>query len=393
MTFDLLAALRRGLSDNPTMARPAGIEIRQDLTAAGGLPVQPPSYEGRLEIHPRYLDGEDTPRNVIELDSVGSAANRLEEVLLELHRAGRYPLPVSDTTVEPTDGEPIVITTLETPHRIFDAWLRLSAAPGGGDGTFEESEQGRELSLAHIGAVDVVLETSAHDLLLGAWDSHRKGPYGQLRIGRSLTSSLIGIDPVEQAQFAARCDPLNLGEGSEAGADGAGRVRRGDKLSEQGLSSIPPQHRVPYRTLPGGEQLETGGKRSVRSFNGGVAITAARYLGFLSFASLRRLGFARYDAVEARTMLAALALYALQLRAAAGWDLRARCALVPDGAMQLALVGGDGSRESFTLGVEEADRLFREAVERVGVTDRSVHLRAGTKLIRLVDRAIAGAAA
>jgi CRISPR-associated protein Csb1 len=378
MTFDLLAALRQGLSDDPTTARPAGIEIRQNLTAAGGLPVQPPSYEGRLEIHPRYLDGEDTPRNVIELDSVGSAANRLEEVLLELHRAGRYPLPVSDTTVEPKDGEPIAITTLETPHRIFDAWLRLSAAPGGGDGTFEESEHGRELSLAHIGAVDVVLETSAHDLLLGAWDSHRKGPYGQLRIGRSLTSSLIGIDPVEQAQFAARRDPLNLGEASDlpAGAE---------RLSRQGLSSIPPQQRVPYR--------EGNGDKRVDAFNGGVAITAARYLGFLSFASLRRLGFARYDAVEARTMLAALALYALQLRAAAGWDLRARCALVPDGAMQMTLVGGDGSRESFTLGVEEADGLFREAVERVGVTDRSVHLQAGTRLNGLVDRAIAGVAA
>lgn len=377
MTFDLLAALRRGLSDDPSATRPAGIEIRQDLSPAGGLPVQPPSYEGRLEIHPRYLDGEATPRNVIELDSVGSAANRLEEVLLELHRAGRYPLPVSDTTVAPKDGEPIVITTLETPHRIFDAWLRLSAAPDGGD-TFEESEHGRELSLAHIGAVDVVLETSAHDLLLGAWDSHRKGPYGQLRIGRSLTSSLIGIDPVEQAQFAARRDPLNLGEASDlpAGAE---------RLSRQGLSSIPPQQRVPFR--------EGDDDKRVDGFHGGVAITAARYLGFLSFASLRRLGFARYDAVEARTMLVALALYALQLRAAAGWDLRARCALVPDGEMQLTLVGGDGSREPFSLGVEEAERLFREVVGRVGVADRSVHLQAGARLNSLVDRAIAAIAA
>lgn len=378
MTFDLLAALRQGLSDDPSVTRPAGIEIRQDLSPAGGLPVQPPSYEGRLEIHPRYLDGEVTPRNVIELDSVGSAANRLEEVLLELHRAGRYPLPVSDTTVAPSDGEPIVITTLETPHRIFDAWLRLSAAPDGGGGTFEESEQGRELSLAHVGALDVMLETSAHDLLLGAWDSHRKGPYGQLRIGRSLTSSLIGIDPVEQAQFAARRDPLNLGDGSDlpAGAE---------RLSRQGLSSIPPQQRVPFR--------DGNDDKRVDGFHGGVAITAARYLGFLSFPALRRLGFARYDAVEARTMLAALALYALQLRAAAGWDLRARCALVPDGAMQLALVGGDGSREPFALGVEQAERIFREAVERVGVTDRSVHLQAGARLNGLVDRAIIAVAA
>jgi CRISPR-associated protein Csb1 len=378
MTLDLLSALRAGLSDDPSTPRPAGVEIRQDLSPAGGLPVQPPAYEGRLEIHPRYLDGGDRPRDVIELDSVGSAANRLEEVLLDLHRSERYPLPVSDTTVEPQGGDPIVITTLETPHRIFDAWIRLSASPEDDGVAFEESEHGRELSLAHAGALDALLETSAHDLLLGVWDSHRKGPYGQLRIGRSLTTSLIGLDPVEQAQFAARRDPLNIGDGSDLPA-GASR------LSRQGLSSIPPQQKIPYR--------ETGDDKRADGFHGGVAITAARYLGFLSFASLRRLSFARYDAVEVRTLLAALALYALELRAAAGWDLRARCALVPEGELRLALVGGDGTREAFTLGIGEAERLFRAAVDRVGVSDRSVHLKAGARLNGLVDRAVAAVAA
>lgn len=386
MTLDLLPALRAGLSDDPSGRRPAGIEIRQDLVPAGGLPVQPPSYEGRLEIHARYLAGEDQPREVIELDSVGSAANRLEEVLLDLHRAGRYPLPVSDTTVEPRDGEPITITTLETPHRIFDAWIRLSAAPDDSGATFEASEQGRELSLAHVGALDALLETSAHDLLLGVWDSHRKGPYGQLRIGRSLTTSLIGIDPVPQAQFAARRDPLNLGEGSEL-PPGAAR------LSRLGLSSIPPQQKVPYRTVGDEDKRVDDGDKRIDGFNGGVAITKARYLGFLSFASLRRLGFARYDAVEARALLAALALYALELRAAAGWDLRARCALLPDGPLQLTLVGADGSREPFTLGIDAAETLFRDLVERVRVNDRSVHLRAGDRLNGMVDRAVAALAA
>lgn len=370
---ELMTALRAGLAADPSKPRPAGIEIRQDLMPAGGLPVQPPSYEGRLEIHPRYLDGEDEPRNVIELDSVGSAANRLEEVLLELYRADRYPLPVSYTRVEPAGGDPITITTLETPHRIFDAWLRLSEGPNG-EATFEQSDQGRELSLAHLHEVDVLLETSAHDLLFGAWDSHRKGPYGQLRIGRSLTTSLIGIDPIPQAQFAARRDPLNIGDGSDL-------PRGADRLSRQGLSSIPPQQRVPHR-----EDLRD---KRVDGFNGGVAITEARYLGFLSFASLRRLGFAHYDAVETRAMLALLGLYALELRAAAGWDLRARCSLIPKGDLQLAIVGADGSREPFTLGVDEAERLFRDAVQRVGVRDRSVHLKAGKRLNDLVNKAIA----
>ncbi len=79
MALDLQSALREGLSDEPVPTRASGIEIRLDLLPAGGMPVQPPSYEGDLEIHERHIDGQR--RQVIELDSVGSAANRLEEVL------------------------------------------------------------------------------------------------------------------------------------------------------------------------------------------------------------------------------------------------------------------------------------------------------------------------
>ena len=360
MALDLQSALRECLSDEPVPTRASGIEIRLDLLPAGGMPVQPPSYEGDLEIHERHIDGQR--RQVIELDSVGSAANRLEEVLLALDRAGRYPLPVSGTTVEPSNGEPIEITTLEMPHRAFDAWLRLSAADGDGK-KFEDSERGRELSLAHAGALDPLLETSAHDLLLGVWDSHRKGPHGQVRIGRSLTTSLIGLDPIEQSRIAARRDPLNLGEASD--------LPKGvKKLSEQGLSSIPPQRD-----------------------RGGVAITEARYIGFLSFAALRRLGFERYDPVGARVLLASLGLYALLLRCASGWDLRARCALVASDDPSLTLVGPRGSRETLWLSVEDAESLFTDSVEKAAVVDRSVHLRAGETLNDLVDKAIASATA
>lgn len=369
MAFDLLTALREGVSGDPVADRSAGVEIRLDLEPAGGLPVQPPSYEGALEIHPRHIDGES--REVIELDSVGSSANRLEGVLLELHRNGNYPLPVSTTTVEPTTGPAVTISTLEMPHRVFDAWLRLSGAENG-NGKFEDSELGQELSLAHEPALDPLLETSTHDLLFGAWDSHRKGPHGQVRLGRSLTTTLIGLDPLRQAQFAARRDPLNLGEASDL-------PKGAKKLSEQGLSSIPPQKRVP--TPNEGERYE--------SLNGGVSITEGRYLGFLSFAALRRLGFERYDAAEVRVLLATLGLYALTLRAADGWDLRARCALVPKGELQLALVQSGGEREAFPLPVEEARALFSDAVKRVGVTDRSVNLRAGETLNELIDKAVA----
>lgn len=358
MGIDVAEVLKAGLSNDPSLDRGAGIEIRQNLEPAGGLPVQPPSYEGRLEIHDRHIDGE--VRSAIELDSVGSCANRIEEVLLDLHRAGTYPLPVSDTTVAVPGGEAITITTLEAPHRIFDAWLRLSASEDG-NGTFESSDRGRELVEAHLGALDAVVEMSAHDLLLGAWDSHRKGPNGQLRIARALTSSLIGFDPKEQAQFAARRDPLNLGDASDP-------PKGANKLSGQGLSSIPPQKFVDYR--------------------GGVSISSARYMGYLSFPALRRLGFASYDDVAVRSVLASLALYAVALRCAQGWDLRSRCTLLAMGPPTFTLITADGTREALDLSLSESQSLFEGAAKDAAINDRSVHLNAGDDLEKLVAASV-----
>lgn len=383
MTSSLLELLRAGLASAPSSNRPAGIEIRQDLRPAGGLTAKPPSYEGDLEIHPRRLAGEDQPRDVVELDSVGSAANRVEEALLDLHRAGEYPLPVASTTIDTGDGDrPITVTTLEMPHRCFDAWLRLAEDA---DGTkFEDSPQGHDLTLAHTRALDALLETSTHDLLLGVWDSHRKGPHGQLRIARSLTTSLLGILPVDersaeekaalitqnkgklanpyvQQPVAARRDPLNLGEASDLPKGAA-------KLSEQGLSSIPPQ-------------------RTKKT----VSIDEARYLGYLSFPALRRLGFANYDDTDVRVLLALLALYGLLLRDDQGWDLRAGASFVPESPMRFTVVRPNGENEPVELDVDEARRLLDEAIAKVGIKDRKIALQAGKTLNTLVQNSIADA--
>jgi CRISPR-associated protein Csb1 len=235
-------------------------------------------------------------RPVIELDSIGSSANRVEEGLLEEHRAGRYPLPVSSTTIDAANGQTFTISTLEAPHRIFDAWIRL-ATEAGSDVAFEETERGQELSLAHADALDPILETSSHDLLFGVWDSLRTGPGGQVRIARSFTSTVIGLDPQEIITTAARRDPF-IGESKDA------RLPSGEKVSKQVLGSIPPQRRRP-----------------------GVSISEARFLGFLSFAALRRLRFERYDNADVRVLLAALCLHGLRLRETAGWHLRSECDL------------------------------------------------------------------
>ena len=349
--------LREALSDAASAGRPAGIEVRQDLAAPHGQPVMPPSYEAPLEVHPRHLDGE--VRMVIELDSVGSSANRVEEGLLEEYRAGRYPLPVSSMTLEAGNGQTFMISTLEAPHRIFDAWIRL-ATQRGSDVAFENTERGQELSLAHAGALDPILETSAHDLLFGVWDSHRTGPGGQVRIARSFTSTVIGLDPQEIITTAARRDPLNLGEEKDI------KAPKGMKLSEQGLSSIPPQRRRP-----------------------GVSISEARFIGFLSFAALRRLRFERYDDADVRVLLAALCLHGLRLRETAGWHLRSECDLIPTSDMRFEVLRTGGAQpDQLSLTLDESRALLTEAADRAGVEDRGVHLVGGPHLTPLVERAL-----
>ncbi len=356
--MSLIDVLRSALSDRPTAGRPAGIGVRQDLEPALGQIVMPPSYEGELEIHPRHLDGE--VREVIELDSVGSSANRVEEGLLEEHRDGRYPLPVSKTTISVDGEQPVVITTLEAPHRVFDAWIRL-AAEADSEAVFETTSRGRELSLAHPGALDPILETSAHDLLFGVWDSHRSGPSGQVRIARSFTSTVLGLDPRTVVTTAARKDPINLGEAKDV------KAPKGMKLSEQGLSSIPPQRRRP-----------------------GVSVSGARFIGFLSFAALRRLRFARYDNADVRVLLAALCLHGLLLRESAGWHLRAECDLVPRSDMLLSFIHpGAHAPEEITLTLDETRALLAETAAKVGVEDRGLDLAGGPQLTALVERAFA----
>lgn len=372
--------IRAGLATTPDASRPAGIEITQRLSPAAGMPVWPPSYEGRLEIHPRSIDGEQV--DVIELDSVGSSANRVEECLRVLYDTGEYPLPVSGTTIKTPEGE-ISITTLDGPHRVFDAWLRNSVLPGS-DEKFEDSELGQELSRSHLGALDTVLEISAHDLLFGTWDSHRKGPHGQVRVARALTSTLIGLNPTEQASFAARRDPLNLSEGGDSKS--ADKKGAGKKLSELGLSSIPPQKNIPYEEDENDRVKGFGASKF--GHRGGVSIESALFQGYLSFPALRRLGFQRYDSVDVRYALAWLALYGLALRCAEGWDLRARCVLTAAGPTEFKLINSDGSKESLDIDVEAARKEFELAVAMLKIDDRSVKLVGGPELDAIVAKAM-----
>jgi CRISPR-associated protein Csb1 len=148
---------------------------------------------------------------------------------------------------------------------------------------------------------------------------------------------------------------------------------------------------------------------------GGITMAYALHTWTLSLTQLRRLHFpsgsapgtaeASAEAAEgtnnpaptpeqrdeaARTVLAALALYALALQQEKGWWLRSRCELVPETAPALEAIGGSGGQ--FSLGSAQhvrgvLDQAIKEA-EGLGLTwSKNVILLLPTeKLLELVRR-------
>jgi CRISPR-associated protein Csb1 len=84
----------------------------------------------------------------------------------------------------------------------------------------------------------------------------------------------------------------------------------------------------------------------------------------------------------ARTVLAALGLVALTEQDRAGYALRSRCDLVPEGSIPFELVHADGTTEPFKLDPDDAVRLFDAAVQQA----QGRALRWRTEAIRLTPQ-------
>ena len=102
-----------------------------ELQPAGGPgdKVFPATYEGGVyAFEDRVIDGQRV--RCVLLDSVQSQANRLELALLEAHRAGRVRFPlvqIDFTGAEEAEVRAVgLLSALETPHRLADAYFLAS---------------------------------------------------------------------------------------------------------------------------------------------------------------------------------------------------------------------------------------------------------------------------
>ena len=206
---------------NHMVAKGAALRRRQRLQPAGGPgdKVFPPTYPGEGKNTPprhvyecRRLNGEDVW--CVLIDSVQSQANRLEECLLEVieapHDDQKLPIPYVEVDFRNANLNGITrITSLDAPHRVYDAILRDSLL---GNTPFMESAEGQRLATASAGDASALLEISPTALLFGAWHSTGQGGGLGAKFARCLVSEIMGINvPVEVKEQRQSSDRL-LGE-------------------------------------------------------------------------------------------------------------------------------------------------------------------------------------
>ncbi len=345
---------------------------RRRLQPAGGTgdKLFPPTYPG---------EGRDSPpRHVFErriingqqnwcvlIDSVQSQANRLEEALLRAAEEARIELPRLMVDFAPSGLNTIgTISSLEAPHRVFDAILRDSQMDGV---ALSKSKLGEALRRATLRDATAILEASPSALLFGAWNSTGEGGGVGAKFTRAIVSEIIGVDvPVKEMapdrrtgeievrtagrRTGSRIDPLGVlrsvevfkgGSGWDITATAAGKGAKPVRPSEVNHGNIVP---------------------SVTSL--GVTCAYAEQTAVITLAGLRRLRFGGAPARDsaARAMIAALGLVALVEQDMQGYALRSRCDLVCDGPSPLEVVAFDGTVTTIVLTRDDVVALYREAV-------------------------------
>ena len=368
-------------------------------------PTYPPARQGdppRHVFERRRIDGKEIW--CVLIDSVQSQANRLEEALLAVTEDegddGRMPLPCVTVDFRGTGLEPLErITSLEAPHRVYDAILRDSLLD---DTPFMQSEEGRRLAAAKPADATALLELSPTALLFGAWHSQGEGGGLGAKFPRTLVSEIMGIDtPAEEVRemeartagrrTGSRIDPVGILKDVSIYQSAEGKS---DWTPWENKAARKQSQPILFRR----KKRDKAGKRSVINHGNvtptveplGVTCDYAEHRATITLAGLRRLRFgggARN--ATGRALIASLGLLALTEQDARGYALRSRCDLVCDGDAPLELVHADGSTAPLELDRAAAQALYREAYAKAKEVDfrfMSLTLKPQDKLVEIIRR-------
>jgi CRISPR-associated protein Csb1 len=383
----------------------SAVRILTRLGPAGGEgdKIFPPTYKhpdkdgGMYAIEKRRIGGEEVP--TVLLDSVASQANRMEEALLRSVEKGECNLPVLSVTIPRAGDATSRVTVLEAPHRLTDAIFRDSDLDGK---RFRTSPIGKLLAAARMDNATPLLRFCPTALIFGYWDSQSESGAQGARLARALTSEIIGLDAVPGRRTSSRVDPLGI-------IATAAKIYRHDE--DQWTLDEDQATKEKNKPVLYGKGSKAGKPSAINHGNitpsvsdedepGGVTISEALQTTVLSLPQLRRLRFPDPETqassperdVAARTVLAALALYAVAAQQADGYFLRSRCHLVPLEPARAELVGATAQQvESFALTPESALQTLQDCCEqakKVGLAWRGgfIELQPTPKLVELVRR-------
>ena len=353
-----LDALRSAVAESAS-----AIAITARLSPVSGNKVLPPTYAGETPSSPSRHNmtkaGPDGLSSWCSLDAPGSCANRAE---LSLVRLG---LNLDPLRVDFGNGE--VFSTLQLPHRIFDAVLRDSQSNGT---PFRQTEIGQ----AAIGATPAVAAALLHydpgALVFGAWDSTGLGANSRPRTNwaRALTCEISAtrVEPVKLA--GNRLDPIGI-EGTNSvwveERDGTLRQATDEELPPQVEGGLPQASAKSkdYPRLIKASEANHG--NTLALISKGVLVHGDIHLyATLSLSRLRRYHFGA-ETEAGRLLLALMGVYGVLAVLRDGLDLRSGCDLAVDD-YQLELVGL-GNRTPLTLTPAAAETALREQVSQVGL--------------------------
>ena len=361
-----------------------GIRARTELEPLGGPgdKLAPPTYGAdsgfptKYATEQRRVDGQNVPSVV--LDSVASQANRLELALLEAVHNGDMELPLISADFRDVEGLASYdrISSLEAPHRVFDAILRDSKL---GERLFRLSDVGQSITEATTKSAAAMFRYSPTTLLFGGWDS--TGPKGGrgAKYERVLTSEIVGIGIAQGVRTSSRIDPvgIELKAGTlyeSKDSDFPWTLDEGEAVSDKGKPVLIKGTGDGAAGRP--SQVNHGNIAPSREKDaGGVTVDTIQATTVLSFGQLRRLRFPvdgagasldgdrrRTAEVAARTALTALGLAAVVLAFEDGFDLRSRCVLIATAPLSFEMLRRGGQSSTFSLSRAEALDLLQKAV-------------------------------
>ena len=343
----------------------AAIAVTAQLSAASGNKIMPPTYAGDSdEVKFRHNTTHPDEHGIASwcsVDSPASCANRMERALLAAAPE------LAPLRVRFSDDR--VISTMELPHRVFDAVLRDSLL----DGTaFRETDIGRQVVAAEPASAEALLRHDPGSLLFGAWDSTGLGAQSRPRTRwpRALTCEITATRVESVALAGNRIDPLGI-EGTEEVwvEESDGTLRRAtdaelEPPKDGGLPRAGDKKKFDdYPRLIKASRANHGNSLSLTP-KGVLVHGDIRLHATLSLSRLRRYSFGS-QTQAGRLLLTAMGVYGLLAFLTDGLDLRSGCDLVAD-AVDIRL-RSLGQSEPLELGLEDARNALREQIAQVNL--------------------------